>query len=95
MLHVLKKNPGASFGFMGAHTVDLANRIEEQRANTKRFKIYKYAIEGFFGVQHFTHFINETNSTYLLVNNKVSSVDELSEEAERMFLEIFPQLEGI
>ena len=95
MLSILKKNQTASFGFMGAHTINLAERFEEQRSNTKRFRIYKYAIEELIGTESFTHFMNEENSTYLLVNNKVESIDLLSANADNMFIDIYPQLAGI
>ena len=80
---------------MGAHTINLAERFEEQRSNTKRFRIYKYAIEELIGTESFTHFMNEENSTYLLVNNKVESIDLLSANADNMFIDIYPQLAGI
>ncbi|MFZ4101201.1 MAG: hypothetical protein ACOYKR_04550 [Sphingobacterium thalpophilum] len=95
MFSIFKKDPLANFGFLGAHIIDFANQYEEKRSNTKRFRVYKYAIEQFFGTIAFTHFINEENSTYLIVNNKYESVDQIAQSANDMFLELYPQLEGV
>lgn len=95
MLSVLKKDPKASFGFMGAHTINLSKEFEENRENTKRFRIYKYAIEDLIGEEQFTHYMDKTNSTYFLSNNSVSQNSNLSENAYNMFLEIYPRLAGL
>lgn len=96
MLSILKKHPKANFGFLGAHTVNLAQKYEEPRENTKRFRIYKYAIEAYFGTDAFTHFENIENSTYLVINNNIDGDIELvAQKANDMFLQIYPSLEGV
>lgn len=95
MLSLLKKNPSANFGFMGAHTIDLAKGYEEKRANTRRFKIYRHAMEQMIGPDYFEHFMNEENSTYLMVNLKEPDVQRVSDFADKMFIECYPELQGI
>ena len=92
MLSILRKHPIANLGFLGAHTIDLANRYEEKKSNTRRFKIYKYAIEELIDTDFFIHFMDEQNSTYLIVNKKISNPDELSLIATDMFIDIHPEL---
>ena len=94
MLSILRKHPIANLGFLGAHTIDLANRYEEKKSNTRRFKIYKYAIEELIDTDFFIHFMDEQNSTYLIVNKKISYPDELSLIATDMFIDIHPELAG-
>lgn len=59
MLSILRKHPIANLGFLGAHTIDLANRYEEKKSNTRRFKIYKYAIEELIDTDFFIHFMDD------------------------------------
>lgn len=94
MLSIFKKNPNASFGFLGSHTIDSTRRHEEKRNNTKRFRVYKQAIIDLFGDEKFTHFMNIDNSTYIMVNNIHGDVEQISSEAADMFLELYPRLEG-
>lgn len=95
VLQLLKKNNKASFGFVGSHTYDARRQYIEDRSCTKRFKIYRYAVYSLIGEQAFTHFMEERNSTYLLINNKHDNVDEVKEKANRMFDAVFPTLNGI
>lgn len=94
VMSILKKHPNASFGFLGAHTIDLSNKYEEKKFNTRRFRIYKYAIEELIGTENFSHYMDVTNSTYLIVNNKVGNTDVFSANATNMFIEIHPELAG-
>ena len=95
VLQLLKKNRTASFGFIGSHTYDGKRKYEESKACTKRFRIYRYAVYGLIGEEAFTHYMEERNSTYLLVNNIHDDVDQVREKANSMFDEIFPTLNGI
>jgi hypothetical protein len=85
----------ASFGFLGAHTIDFSKEYEERKFNTRRFRIYKYAIEELIGTEYFSHYMDVTNSTYLIVNNKVSDTDAFSLAAIEMFMDIHPELAGL
>jgi len=92
ILQILKKNPMANFGFLGSHTFDPKRFYEEGKECTKRFKIYRYAVYNLIGEEYFSHFMEEKNSTYLLINNKHEDVDLIKEQANIMFDTIFPSL---
>lgn len=92
ILQILKKNPMASFGFLGSHTFDAKRQFEESKECTKRFKVYRYAVYSLIGEEYFSHFMEERNSTYLLVNNKHEDVDLIREQADIMFDSIYPSL---
>jgi hypothetical protein len=95
ILQVLKRNNEANFGFIGSHTFDPKRKYEEKKECTKRFKIYRYAVYNLIGEESFTHFMEERNSTYLLVNNKLDNVDNVKNAANKMFDTIFPTLRDI
>lgn len=82
----------ANFGFLGSHTFDPKRFYEEGKECTKRFKIYRYAVYNLIGEEYFSHFMEEKNSTYLLINNKHEDVDLIKEQANIMFDTIFPSL---
>ncbi|MEP6613239.1 MAG: hypothetical protein ABJA76_15170 [Mucilaginibacter sp.] len=92
MLQIHSKNPMASFGFLGANTINRATGYEESKRTTKRFQVYKLAMYALFGTQTFTHYTDIEHSAYLMVSNKVKSVDEVKENAKKMFEDIFPEL---
>jgi hypothetical protein len=95
ILQILKKSPMANFGFLGSHTIDFKREYEEKKECTKRFKIYRYAVFNLIGEEAFSHFMEEKNSTYLLVNNKHEDVDRIKDKADQMFDVVFPRLNGI
>lgn len=82
------KNPLASFGFVGANSFDPVTKIEEPIDNTKRWRIYTYAMENHFGTNTFTHGSQEHNSSYVLLN-KQKDVDELSKEVDNLFRRVY------
>jgi len=93
LLSVLKDYPRASFGFIGANTINAESGFIEGKQNTKRFRIYKTAMENLVGTQLFHHSMDELHSTYLMVNNRNKSVTEILEKAKTMFEKIYPILE--
>ncbi|QNL49252.1 hypothetical protein H8S90_21315 [Olivibacter sp. SDN3] len=93
MLYLLKKDKFANFGFLGSTSYDPVNRIKENRRNTKRFRIYRRAIENTFGEKQFSHFEDINNSTYLVLNNNNDGHEDISESANKMFEYLFPDLE--
>lgn len=95
ILQILKKNPGANFGFLGSHTIDFKRQYEESRECTKRFKIYRYAVYSLIGEHVFAHEMDEKNSTYLLINRSNKDIEMIKKEANKMFDLIFPTLQGI
>lgn len=90
LLSILKKNKLASFGFLGSHTV--TNNYEELKNETKRFKIYKRAMENLIGEDVFLHSMDLAHSTYLMVNNNNADVDSFILFAREMFDDIYPSL---
>lgn len=91
-LSILKRNPAASFGFMGAPKV--SNRMEKcedpAMPNNQRFRIYKRLIGSLFGTQLFDHLESAPANCYLLLN-KQRKRPEL-EEVLSMFGEVFHSL---
>ena len=76
-LEIHKRNPKASFGFMGAPTSKESNpkknkaNINPDRTirNTKRHRIYSLYVKRYFSPETFTHIVFEQSSCYLLQNN--------------------------
>lgn len=61
---ILGQEKRANFGFLGSPIYDPITKTMENRANNKRFRIYKYAFENFFGTSTFTHYIDPDSSTW-------------------------------
>lgn len=66
---ILNKDCKASFGYVGA------NDIDEKKENTKRYRVYKRISERFFSPKNFTHYQNDKNSLYLMLNNSNSDLE--------------------
>jgi len=92
MLEIHHKNPFASFGFIGANTIDRQTGYEESMQTTKRFIVYRRAMFALFGTETFTHYVDAGHSAYLMISNKNDSVESIKESAKKMFDDIFPQL---
>lgn len=78
------KNPQASFGFIGANTYNPVTKKEEKVDNTKRWRIYSYAMENHFGTNTFTHGSQVHNSSYVLFN-KLKDIEKLSAQITSLF----------
>ena len=61
---IYRNNPTASFGFIGI------NSLSEQKANTKRFRVYSQAISSKISPINFSHKNYPDQSLYILVNRK-------------------------
>jgi len=83
-MDVYKKNPLASFGFVGSHTIDKKRSFIESTTETKRFRVYKTAVLSYFGEETFSHFYNPEHSTYLAISNKNKSVFKIKDEADKI-----------
>ena len=83
MLYFYKKNPFASFAFIGANSLN-----EENVKNTKRFKVYRRIMENAFSPFTFNHLIYEDESAYVLLN-KDNIEDNLFEKVEEIFKECY------
>jgi len=93
LLSVLEDYPAASFGFVGANTIKTESGYVENKRNTKRFRVYKTAMENLVGEQLFHHSMDEFHSTYLMVNSKNESPIEILEKAKKMFEKLYPVLD--
>lgn len=91
MIDMLRQNPTASFGFIGANTI--TKDYTEQKYYTKRFSIYKTLMSSWFPEDKFLHSMNEANSAYLLINKDNDSYEELMKEAVKMFIRNYPDLD--
>ena len=83
-MDIYNKNPLASFGFIGAHTIDKKTGATEQKNNTKRYRIYSLAVMSYFGEETFTHLADPSNSVYLAISNKNQSVMKIADEANKI-----------
>jgi len=92
LVNLFKKKPSASFGFLGSHTV-VDGKPEEKKEKTKRFRVYKMAIENKIGDNIFLHNMDESKSAYLMINRKNPDPERISNEAKRMFIELYQLFE--
>lgn len=82
-LEIYRKNPNASFGFMGAPTSKESNpkknkaNINPDRTikNTKRHRIYSLYVKRYFSPEKFTHIVFDQSSCYLLKNKTNYKLD--------------------
>src|SRR5690606_8146966 len=65
---ILQQHPTASFGFVGARTLDKASGKVESYNNNQRFTIYSYIVAQKFGKITFEHMEYPEISGYLLIN---------------------------
>ncbi len=65
MLEISKRNPHASFGFIGANMEDESTYI------TKRFRIYSTLMATYFNAQIFKHLTVLEKSAYMLIRRSV------------------------
>jgi hypothetical protein len=90
-MSIYEKNPLASFGFLGAHTIDQSKNIVEPKRETKRFIVYRQAVQNYFGMETFSHFADINTSIYLAVSNKNKNVHEIADEATRLINQLLDQ----
>jgi hypothetical protein len=83
-LSIYEKNPLASFGFLGANTIDIQKQIIEPKNETRRFVVYRQAVQNYFGTTTFSHFSNPENSIYLAISNKNKDISQIAETANTM-----------
>lgn len=88
---IYKNNPLASFGFIGSNTINPSKGEIESKELTKRFKVYRTAVAYKFGEETFSHFENPKHSFYLAVSNKNRSVQEIIDEADKLFEDLIDQ----
>lgn len=82
MVEIYAKDQLASFGFIGS------NNIGEHTANTKRYRVYKKAMEIRMGTNSFTHAHNPVMSKYFMINKK-KNPDEFLSLVDAMFSDMY------
>lgn len=82
MKEIYQRNPYSSFGFIGS------NLPEEQKANTKRFKLYSKVVSQLISPIGFEHRKTEKHSAYLLIN-KDNHEENLLHKINSMFDRIY------
>jgi hypothetical protein len=81
MLSIYQKDENASFGFIGANSLN-----EDSTVETKRYRVYSRIVATYFSNKHFFHKENKERSAYMLVNNKMLATNpKLVEEIESFF----------
>lgn len=82
MLSIYDKNAHASFGFVGANSID-----EEESYRTKRYRVYSRLVATYFSNKYFFHKENIEKSAYMLINNIALRKDpNLIKEIESFFI---------
>jgi len=79
---IFKKNPYASFAFQGS------NSENEQKNNTKRFRLYTRVVENLIGPVYFEHRPIPEYSAYLMINRHNAS-ESFIDDVLLMFNDIF------
>ena len=88
---LLKIYPNASFGFVGARTIDVeTDKIEGYKTN-QRYRVYKYHIPQLIGNKTFLHKSFPNASAYALIN-KNNDVTTLEEKIKNMICDTYPDL---
>ena len=85
----LKTNNRASLGFVA--TASILGQFKEARENNQRFRIYKQIMQNFFGLETFTHFVDTSNSAYLMAN-RVNPIPEFVTEMQQGFSYLYPDM---
>lgn len=82
MRDIYKKNPYASFGFIGS------NLPGEEKENTKRFRLYSNIVSQVISPVGFEHRLSLKHSAYLLINRD-NQEPELLSKIDAMFDRIY------
>jgi hypothetical protein len=78
MWFLTEKNPKASFGFVGANSID-------EKGTSKRFKIYERLMSNVFSPLKFAHYTFLKSNAYLLLNrDKYTTTTELEKGLENI-----------
>ncbi|WP_412468281.1 hypothetical protein [Pedobacter sp. KLB.chiD] len=89
---LLAQHPTASFGFIGARTVDKASQRIEGHQNTQRYRIYKELVKEKIGELTFEHVDYEQLSGYLLLNRAAGNLKIKEAAIIDMFTETYNNL---
>lgn len=87
---ILQLHPTASFGFVGARTLDRLSGKVENYNNNQRFRVYSKIVARKFGTTTFEHIEYAEISGYLLVNRRTGTDVTIKESAiRRMFTKVY------
>lgn len=91
MLVCYGDNQMASFGFIGAHSIDKGGKkgSVESKINTQRFRIYQQVMFTFFGKKTFAHSRIKQYSAYLMINRKNGKIRPFKKSAEITFSKMY------
>jgi hypothetical protein len=88
-VYCLQKNNRASLGFVA--TASILGHFREARENNQRFRIYKQIMQNFFGLETFAHFVDISNSAYLMAN-KTNQLTGFVAEMQHGFSYLYPDM---
>jgi hypothetical protein len=88
-LSAAENNNSASLGFVA--TASVLGQFREARENNQRFRIYKQIMQNFFGLETFAHFVDISNSAYLMAN-RAHPVHEFVTEMQQGFSNMYPDM---
>ncbi|HEX8327082.1 MAG TPA: hypothetical protein VF629_06055 [Hymenobacter sp.] len=89
MLHLLKRDPLASGGFIGTPKPAEA---EKDPTNAQRFRIYSQLASDFFPPERWDHQHSPETNAYLLLNKAaLAKQPDLLEKAQAMFQALYPE----
>lgn len=88
-VNCLKTNNRASLGFVA--TASILGQFREARENNQRFRIYKQLMQNFFGLETFAHFVDVSNSAYLMAN-RTNQVLTYIAEMQHGFSYLYPDM---
>ena len=88
MYDYFKKDPKASFGFIGARDLSVA---KDDLKPSKRFRFYRRLMLTIFGSKTFAQYYDLPNSMYLMVNRSMLeagcvSIKQIEQEISKMYV---------
>lgn len=92
---LLKIYPKASFGFIGARTIDVKSKKVEGYKTNQRFRLYKYHIPQLIGDKTFLHKSFPNASSYLLINKKNPDLINTEKLIKGVVINTYPDLLNI
>lgn len=95
MLEFYKENPSASFGFIGASSINKIKKgklTDNKTANTQRYRIYKTLMFNFFGKKTFAHSTDKKYSAYLMINRRNKGIWKFKKDAQDAFSKLYVDL---
>jgi hypothetical protein len=92
---LLKIYPKASFGFIGARTIDVkSGKVEGYKMN-QRYRLYKYHIPQLIGDKTFLHKSYPNTSAYILINRKNIDLNKTERLIKSNIVNTYPDLLNI